>query len=576
MKKTPIRTTLAKKLLLSFLSLSLISVFIAGMGIYSLLHLSSSVYETEKQMDSLPVITDLLTDLSVIESSARDAVINFHNSDLYDKDQKNYQSACKKALSNRKQLEALPVDSTLKTKIVNANKTFQSVYISQMNSAFDFTDKNQLAQADDMLQKSFQTQTNLSGIYSGLMSTLIHASQEQSSRDRSSAGFWITAFALLSVGGIAVSILLGYRISRSISQPVKELAEEAHLFSEGRLRASVQRKTNDEIGDLTDSLNTAFLTLKSMVLELSGILNKISQNNFEIPCVEAYGGDFAPISDAINRILEELNAIFRSIRTVTAEIDRGSLQVSIGSKQVERGAAEQTLTVNQLYTSIKHVNEIADNTTREMDHAVGHIGQIFEKIIDGDNRMSQLLKAEEKTRQSAGEIQKINRMISDIAQRTNLLALNAAVEAARAGTAGNGFAVVAAEVRNLAGQSAEAAKQTSAMIDNSIRSVEESSSIAADTARSLSESLKEIETVSKTIQEVRQDLEKQAASMQRMTQDVGAISAVVEKNTAAAKEGAAASQLLLSRAELLKEKVSTITLREAFNSDTFPVRKEAV
>ncbi|HEX3026586.1 MAG TPA: methyl-accepting chemotaxis protein, partial [Clostridia bacterium] len=236
----------------------------------------------------------------------------------------------------------------------------------------------------------------------------------------------------------------------------------------------------------------------------------------------------------------------------------------------------QTLTVNQLYSSIKRVNEIAENTTREMDHAVGSIGRIFERIIDGDNQMDQLLKAEEKTRQSSGEIQKVNRMISDIAQRTNLLALNAAVEAARAGGAGKGFAVVAAEVRNLAGQSAEAAKQTALMIDASIRSVEESSSIAADTANSLSESLKEIETVSKTIQEVRQDLEKQTASMQRMTQDVGAISAVVEKNTAAAKEGAAASQLLLSRAELLKEKIGRIALRDTFDSDASEVCDEVV
>jgi len=82
--------------------------------------------------------------------------------------------------------------------------------------------------------------------------------------------------------------------------------------------------------------------------------------------------------------------------------------------------------------------------------------------------MGDMIAAVDEINRASNDINKVIKVIDDIAFQTNILALNAAVEAARAGQYGKGFAVVAEEVRNLASKSAEAAKDTGTLISSSV------------------------------------------------------------------------------------------------------------
>ncbi|MEO8130195.1 MAG: methyl-accepting chemotaxis protein, partial [Bryobacteraceae bacterium] len=104
----------------------------------------------------------------------------------------------------------------------------------------------------------------------------------------------------------------------------------------------------------------------------------------------------------------------------------------------------------------ERVSELATATGQQMEqanHAVAQLTESMRSLVEASRRIASITK-----------------VIEEIAFRTNLLALNAAVEAARAGAAGAGFSVVAEEVRTLAQNSSQAARETAALIDAAIKS----------------------------------------------------------------------------------------------------------
>ncbi len=183
---------------------------------------------------------------------------------------------------------------------------------------------------------------------------------------------------------------------------------------------------------------------------------------------------------AIDEVLRNMNASSESVLKAVAQLLSGASQSAKASQEIvvsietiSMGAYEQSNKlgsgVNSVQTMLEQVEHINDNANRVTENSQATSLQVtagqerihslagqIQVITSAVNHVNEVIH---QLADSSREIEKLVDLISSIADQTNLLALNASIEAARAGEHGSGFAVVAAEVRKLAGQSNDSAAE---------------------------------------------------------------------------------------------------------------------
>ncbi|WP_339488940.1 methyl-accepting chemotaxis protein [Pseudomonas sp. EL_65y_Pfl2_R95] len=242
---------------------------------------------------------------------------------------------------------------------------------------------------------------------------------------------WQLAIGSLIALVLAVAAVI-WLLRRKL-QPLGQLVKQAQALGAGDLSARSTIKGNDEISDLAASFNNMGEALASMVARIRSSAQAVSSR------AQALSG----LSSGAYEGIEQQSGEISSMAGAVEEFSATSLDIADNMRHTERLAndnAKQT-----------------DIGSSSMDEASKALEQIA-RSLDGTSTVINSLG------QRSQEIGGIVSVITSIAEQTNLLALNAAIEAARAGEQGRGFAVVADEVRSLAGRTRDATTQISSMI----------------------------------------------------------------------------------------------------------------
>ncbi len=338
---------------------------------------------------------------------------------------------------------------------------------------------------------------------------------------------------------------------RSQSARVSKTAEETQAAVSAAIEAKVRKSEENFDAGMTDSQKVINATLKDS-------LAKTMNSTLVIAGVCILVGALLGFAISKRYITRPIYQVIDKLRASSGEIAAAAQEVASSSQNLAENAAHQAASVEETSASMEQMIALGKGTAELtidaetlMNKNIEQSGQSLKAIIELTREMNRI-------EADSSQMGNIIKTIDEIAFQTNLLALNAAVEAARAGEAGSGFAVVAAEVRNLAQRAAEAAKNTQDLLDDTARRVKQAARAInhvnqgfegiIESATVMGEKTNAITRASKDQTKGFEQVGLATRDIDRITQEVAAIS----------EESAAASEELSAQAIEMKSLVNAL------------------
>jgi methyl-accepting chemotaxis protein len=334
-------------------------------------------------------------------------------------------------------------------------------------------------------------------------------------------------------------LLVSRPLSRTLLDPLEALDESTRqMIDAGEVRSleRIVALENDEIGRLAGNFNRMLDMLKELVVTASAVAEGDIQVEIERP---------GELHDAFRGMLTRLREVVTQIRLTTLELASAAAEIHAATLEQERAADQQS-------TRMEEINETAGSLAA----SAGSITRATADVLDDaeqaanntDEVATKIAELDEQTR-GIGELLEL---IREIADRSDLLALNGSLEATRAGEAGRGFALVAAEMRRLA-------ERVNATVDDvrlRVGDIERAGTLtvsATEHSRALAQSTAE---AARKINEV----------MRRQSKDSKQVSAAVREAAAGVAAGAIATSQTRASAEGLKRQAEELeALTRQFN-----------
>ena len=337
----------------------------------------------------------------------------------------------------------------------------------------------------------------------------------------------ITVNAITAIA-IILGAILAYFMAIRITKPITLIKKELDLAAQGDFSGeNIKVTSRDEVGELTRDYNLMKQNMHELLTHVARSTDYVASSAEQL-------------SASAEETIVATEEVTNSIQHIASAAETSTMDLTASSQSLEEvSIAIQNLVETTAEISIVGVTitERAEQGNVYVEHTVKQMNSIQQKV----NESGKVLELLDSSSHKIGEITKV---ITAIADQTNLLALNATIEAARAGEHGKGFAVVADEVRKLAEQSQSSTHEISALIID----IQKNMSRSTESMKQVETEVKEgIEIVGKTeisfqeivvmLESMKEKLTETAATVEQMSGGAQEVSATV-MNCAEAAQGA--------------------------------------
>lgn len=408
-------------------------------------------------------------------------------------------------------------------------------YTNQARQVFKLLGEGKLQEAEVLTEEVEKQADNLSKVLLALLTEIEEFTEQAMLRAEEHNNQVIQIMILIGLCGLFFGGFISWILSNNIINRLESSAESLSIIASGDLTRQIVVEGKDELGKLQQSMLKMSVDLRDMLSRIAAVTDQLATNSEEVSVT----------------MLKTANNI-QDQQTETEHVSVAMSEMSLAVNEVSKGVAATSEATNGANTEAVNGLKLVQSTIEDIEKLASQVGESATVIAELER--------------NSENINTVLDVIKNVAEQTNLLALNAAIEAARAGEQGRGFAVVADEVRTLAGRTQDSTEEINQIIDKlhkgarkatasmqaskeQTQTVVENATLAGTSLNTIASSVAQIDEKSTQIASA---AEQQNAVADNMKDNIGRVSEVAMHNAASVEQTTVAGQEIAHVAEELR------------------------